>query len=70
MMDLCVWRMYHDLHLVTRLLDEGYVDWMMRVKVGYVEVNAFLDGIDDSKRFTSDDELHKFVMEIWCKCNI
>jgi hypothetical protein len=70
MMDFCVWRMYYDLHLVTRLLDEGYVDRMMRVKVGYVEVNAFLDGIDDSKRFTSDDELHKFVMDIWCKCNI
>jgi len=70
MMDFCVWRMYHDLHLVTRLLDEGYVDRMMRVKVGYVEVNDFLEGIDDSKRFTSDDELHRFVMEIWSKCNV
>jgi hypothetical protein len=70
MMDFCVWRMYNDLHLVTRLLDEGYVDRMMRVKVGYVEVNGFLDDIGESKRFTGDDELHRFVMDIWCKCNI
>jgi len=70
MMDFCVWRMYYDLHLVTRLLEEGYVDRMMRVKVGYVEVNEFLCEIDEPKIFSSDDELHRFVMDIWCKCNI
>lgn len=69
MMDFCVWRLYYDLNIVTRLLDEGYVDRMMRTKVGYVEINEFLGSIGDGKRFSSDDDVHKFVMDIWHKCN-